>query len=254
MELHGFLKACEFTLTAGDSPHAVTATWESRSFCSEDSEWPFSVRVDITIEFVGECLRELYVVTSLDDQPVPFSIGNHVSLAIHNWDATVVRSLGPTELCCARLNSAFLVEPPVEALPAWINQSGGGKITLESSGISDGEFLGCVAAFHDPWADEKLPTQGTWSIEVVQPTGTATISHEHPVIKGGEASSERAAAAARGCCFVFWGTRDSTSQHGFLCPEPWVGLPDSLNSGIGRVDLLPGETAHWAWSVCWKRE
>ena len=36
--------------------------------------------------------------------------------------------------------------------------------------------------------------------------------------------------------FVMWGE----AEGGFFCPEPWVGGPDSLNSGKGIVVLQAG--------------
>jgi galactose mutarotase-like enzyme len=34
---------------------------------------------------------------------------------------------------------------------------------------------------------------------------------------------------------------------GYLAPEPWVGLQNSLNTGVGRLMLAPGNT--WNWGI-----
>lgn len=65
------------------------------------------------------------------------------------------------------------------------------------------------------------------------------------------AQAARAAAIARGCTFVFWGTPGLAGGdgRGFICPEPWMGVPDSMNSGIGAAKLVPGEELEWWWSM-----
>jgi galactose mutarotase-like enzyme len=36
-------------------------------------------------------------------------------------------------------------------------------------------------------------------------------------------------------------------KQGYLCPEPWVGLQNSLNRGAGRMTLGPGDI--WKWEI-----
>ena len=45
--------------------------------------------------------------------------------------------------------------------------------------------------------------------------------------------------------FVLWGDADG----GFFCPEPWLGGPDSLNTGAGRVVLHAGEAFTWSYTI-----
>lgn len=45
--------------------------------------------------------------------------------------------------------------------------------------------------------------------------------------------------------FVFYGDRERT----FLCPEPWYGAPDSLNTGRGTVRLEPGGIFRWEMEI-----
>lgn len=55
--------------------------------------------------------------------------------------------------------------------------------------------------------------------------------------------------------FVLWGqppTRgDGTTaaKPGFICVEPWLTGPDSLNTRVGLPQLLPGEEIDWSFSV-----
>lgn len=79
-------------------------------------------------------------------------------------------------------------------------------------------------------------------------------------VKGGEAADVEAANAGmvrwllppRFACrahrpprrpqhVVLWGSR----EEGFFCPEPWVGAPNSLNTGVGRVMLAPDRSFTW---------
>ena len=36
-------------------------------------------------------------------------------------------------------------------------------------------------------------------------------------------------------------------RQGFFCPEPWFGLQNSFNRGVGLVRLAPG--ASWEWKI-----
>src|SRR5207302_5481696 len=41
--------------------------------------------------------------------------------------------------------------------------------------------------------------------------------------------------------FVFWGD----AQQQYFCPEPWIGKPNSLNTGDGCIYLEPGQRFIW---------
>ena len=47
--------------------------------------------------------------------------------------------------------------------------------------------------------------------------------------------------AADSMYFVTWGDPESD----FLCVEPWLGFPNSLNESGGKVRLEPQEAAVW---------
>lgn len=50
--------------------------------------------------------------------------------------------------------------------------------------------------------------------------------------------------------FVLWGEPPAEgAAFGFLCPEPWLSGPDSLNTLQGTPLLLPGESATWTFCV-----
>lgn len=46
-------------------------------------------------------------------------------------------------------------------------------------------------------------------------------------------------------CFVMWGEAEKQ----YICPEPWLGVPNSLNTGKGSVHLGAGETFEWTFSI-----
>ena len=48
--------------------------------------------------------------------------------------------------------------------------------------------------------------------------------------------------------FVLWG-EGTDETGGFICVEPWIGGPNSLNTGRGRVALSPGHSFQWAFTL-----
>jgi len=48
--------------------------------------------------------------------------------------------------------------------------------------------------------------------------------------------------------FVLWG-EGTDETGGFICVEPWLGGPNSLNTGRGRVALSPGHSFQWAFTL-----
>ena len=48
--------------------------------------------------------------------------------------------------------------------------------------------------------------------------------------------------------FVLWG-EGSDEKGGFICVEPWLGGPNSLNTRKGSVALGAGKEFRWAWSL-----
>jgi galactose mutarotase-like enzyme len=48
---------------------------------------------------------------------------------------------------------------------------------------------------------------------------------------------------------VLWGDKDGK----FFCPEPWLGGPNSLNSGAGLVVLKAGQSFVWEYSIATTR-
>lgn len=45
--------------------------------------------------------------------------------------------------------------------------------------------------------------------------------------------------------FVLWGEPSS----GFICPEPWFGGPNSLNTLEGVVELSAGQSFDWQFAL-----
>lgn len=44
---------------------------------------------------------------------------------------------------------------------------------------------------------------------------------------------------------MLWGDKSA----GFICPEPWLGGPNSLNTKRGLVELAPGKSFRWGFAV-----
>ena len=281
MPLHGFVAGCKFALSEPDpATGGVTATWRSGvdgKDVPEEARWPHDVElsVRVTIED-GNTLAVAYTCSAgatAGSAAVPVSLGNHVSLAVA-WDAA--SSPGVTVAACEAacgpprplpLGSDGQVAPPTgEALDGWLAGAEGSAIPLGDDG-----FAGAVVAFGDPFAPGAAETAAASapgsdagelaSVTVSGVAGSAagsgaglrvTVSSLVPTLAtaSGEEDTERSLALRRGCCFVFWGRpAEEAGGLGFLCPEPWLGVPDSLNSGIGRALLGPGERLTWGWKL-----
>lgn len=254
------------------------------------ADWPFDVRLAIRFAVRGSTLSVEYTVDAgpavADGQLTLLSIGNHLSLAVP-WAAS--GEGGPAPTLHLRAGPAARGSPVgvpllpgaqverVGELPSWLRppsegrgERGGCPATDEAGGLD------AVAAFGDPFAP-STPEDSTVSVDGalceavvgevhVKGAGEdgslcATVRHFCPTIlkpaATGASDSEYAIDAARsldiarGCAFVFWGRKaGDESGVGFLCPEPWVGLPDSLNSGIGCARLAAGERLCWRWDLC----
>ena len=103
----------------------------------------------------------------------------------------------------------------------------------DGGGGGGGEAAGADAA-----------AEGGAYISLVQP-GALTVTLRQEPVKDEESAANLLLATSRH--FVLWG-EGSDEAGGFLCVEPWLGGPNSLNTGKGRVDLEPGRTHQWSFS------
>ena len=260
MPLHGFASAARFAIARsgadGEDGAFVECMLESGFGPHEHlaaSEFPFAFNLTITFRVrdgVLSCGHRVANPVADRDALLPFSIGNHISLAFPfepseaptaTWSAG--RLLGTASHAHA-LTDGSLLSGEVDARPELQSARG---MALTAPGATNG-VLG-FAGNGDTDCASRL-----CSLVLVQP-GSFSVEVAHAVEAPASAAGDpapacdwRAVSANR--FFVLWGEAPKTTgERGFLCPEPWVGGPDSLNTGRGLMVLRGGEECTWTFSV-----
>jgi galactose mutarotase-like enzyme len=222
MKLHGIADSAPWTLriATGDS-----AEFFQRHDAASTDSYPWSYELAVSYSFPDpQTLAVTYTVTNLSASAMPFSIGNHISLHLpldpsSSWAATAVRNVGKTELVRKVLAPGSLLSGAEEEEEGLRREEG---LTLAHSQITDNVY-GPRAA-DDGDSELALEVRSGSFVVTLRQTG----------------------APALGRHWVMWGSE----SEGFWCPEPWLGSPDSLNTGLGRVVLAPGaEPWHYGFTL-----
>jgi len=221
--------------------------------------FPFAFRLEVRFRVHGGVLRVAHRVVNVDAAAgalLPFSIGNHISLAFPFEPARAGASWASGRLL-SNLTHEHLLTPGSllsgEVAPR-AELSGAGGLPLTAPCATNG-----VLGFGPAAGAEAL--LGPCSLMLVQPGGISVeVAHSvTPPPATGPPAGRPGAAAAAACSwdavaasrhFVLWGTPPAAAgERGFLCPEPWVAGPDSLNSRRGLMVLQGGEECTWEFCV-----
>lgn len=218
MPCHGFAKAMAWELvSAAAGAKGAKATVRLRDSEATRKWYPFAFDLRATYELSEGKLEIRYDVTAgRNHTPMMFSIGNHIAFALPFLPGT-----DP---------SAMMFETPSTA--AMLRNSMG-----VLSGEKEARSFAKPVRLDEFSATTAIPLVGYASDEafarVSDPQGLALrISHR--------ASSIPREPVVR--FNVFGGPKQ-----GYLSPEPWVGLQNSLNSKRGLISLAPGRT--WTWTI-----
>lgn len=257
MPLHGFAREsifscpldamieenerCVLHLTSGDAGVARGAA----------DAFPFPFRLAVSYALTARGLEATHTVTHVGAAgapPMPFAIGAHPYLAVVDagssptaaaaaWAGARVR--GPTVRASLGLGPGSLLDGSATPVPAFSSPDG---VALDAPGVTDGVF-----ALHAPGAGEP-------SALALELPGrrTVTVTQRWDATPPSGVICDWAAVTARPL-FVLWGAPPGVSGApgggGFLCVEPWVSGPDSLNTRDGLPVLAPGEAATWTWTL-----
>jgi len=182
--------------------------------------YPFGFELQVTYRLEAERLQLEYRVQAdaANPQPMPFSIGNHITFRAPLID-------GPDEAADVQFETGL----PTQLL------TGADKAYRGDSRASP---LRGRHALRDLPQRESASLSGTDAdarLVVNDPSGLRVIlSHR--------ASAEPAAPVVR---FNLW----ADMEQGFFSPEPWLGTQNSLNSGFGLIRLAAGEQWRWLISI-----
>lgn len=205
MPLHGFVMSRAWELARESEREIVCRT-------TDDSEtrrlYPFGfaltaayslsdngARVDVTVE-----------ASAGNPQAMPFSLGNHLTLAVRDPARCRVRSPAKDVLA---LRPDGLLSGQTSPSPY-----GKARTLKEDPGLQD-RVLG---GFPEGQARVEVEVDGL-KLRIGQP--------DSPWAR-----------------FVFY-----SDGRSFFCPEPWLGEPDSLNTGRGLVSLPPAGRFSWAMTL-----
>jgi len=218
MPCHGFAKDAPWK-ESGSSVDArgARATVELRDSAESRANYPFGFLVRATYEISGGRLSIAYAVSSAGNNtgPMPFSIGNHVALRI-----PFVEKTDPAAMLFETPNTAELLRDSHGLVTA------DGRMRSFVTGVRLGDFDASVALPLIGYTDDAYA-------RISDPQGLALRIGHHPSSRVPEPLVQ----------FNVYGG----PKQGYLCPEPWFGLQNSLNLNQGMVSLDPG--AEWHWTI-----
>jgi len=148
---------------------------------------------------------------------MPFSIGNHVAFRV-----PFVEGTDPATMLFETPNAAELL------------RDSHGLVTAErrmrsfAKPVRLGDFDASVAlpliGYKGPGASARISDPQGLGLRITQATSTAAPGE--PLVR-----------------FNVYGG----PKQGYFCPEPWLGLQNSLNLNQGVVTLKPGD--NWQWTI-----
>jgi galactose mutarotase-like enzyme len=236
MPLHGFVMDAAFEVvstTCDDIRASVELSIDSTSTSIPINEYPFQWKLGIIYSLESDStLNVKHVVSHIGNSfekevLMPFAIGNHISIAIPTlecWNSLVVKS--NTLRNEAKLTPKSLLSGELIPIPSFSHENGGIFVRSHPS-LTNGVFVGDGS---NHTADVLL-SDLSYTIPNIHIQHALELSNENLVSP---------------LYFVFWG--DNSSFPAFLCPEPWVSGPNSLNDRTS-LRLPRGETASWSFRI-----
>jgi len=179
--------------------------------------YPFDYRLEVQYVLHDRALTVNFTANAgpANTAPMPFSVGNHISLKFplapgpeSHWNDGTLQGSARRE-------------------------HGIDDLSLFDGSASDKDFRGGLS-LSDPSHCNGVTGGGdgeSW-LELIQP-GAMSVRMSQSVPAGWGMEEH--------LYFVLWGD----PEEGYFCPEPWVGGPNSLNTGEGLVQLPPGESFTW---------
>jgi galactose mutarotase-like enzyme len=222
MPMHGFAMRRAWIVTT-----SRTSDEGARVECTladdEDTrkQYPFGFLANLSFRLSDGIVRAIYRVEAAksNSAPMPFCAGNHITLR--------------APLTAAGRFEDVRVFAPVRHVYA-VTSLG---LVNESAELSFREgILLADSRLHNLVVGHFAPEQA--SVRVSDPGGLQIEIGQRELVEAGSAK-----APSDGFYFVFY----ASPKHGFFCPEPWLGLPNALNTLRPIVALRPGD--HFEWEV-----
>ena len=218
MPCHGFAHTLPWKETAriADS-HSARVTLELTATDATRALYPFAFHLDATYELVDGHLTIDYVVKSdsSNTEPMPFSIGNHIAFKVPFLPAT-----DPSKMLFETQNTTQLLRNAAGLLSG--KQEERSFYTPEELGSFDARTALPLAGYKSQPFARLIDPEGM----TVRLTQTASTALPEPLVRTN----------------VYGGPGE-----GYFSPEPWFGVQNSLNTGVGLVKIDPGTS--WTWRL-----
>jgi gluconolactonase len=219
MPCHGFAKSLPWTEVSRSADNkGVRVTVELRDSDATRRFYPFAFKVDNTYQITNGQLSLNYVVTAdpSNTETMPFSIGNHIAFKVPFLEGT-----DPANMTFETPNTTQLLRNP----------SGAGL-----NGESEPRSFELPQRLGDFDSHVALPLAGYKGqpyARLADPKGLSVRITQSSTTDLGEQFIR----------FNLYGG----PKEGYLAPEPWFGIQNSLNMRKGIVELAPGGS--WKWRI-----
>jgi galactose mutarotase-like enzyme len=215
MPHHGFARLKHWHAEGvGVDDASAHARASYRSNGEDHGIYPFDYRLDSGVTLIDSTITLTMRVTAAaaNDGPMPFTIGQHVTFDLASWWGDdwllgTIHGLGRS----ARGIDPLMLAGDHTALPQE-------PVTLSDPLVSD----------------LLIPAVPGKPLRLVSPDNA---KHIELTFSSSSLPSEDA---------TLWVTHCDPAGR-FFCLEPWVGWPNGINSGKGRIELQPGEA--WSFSL-----
>jgi len=218
MICHGFAKSVPWKeIKRSADGQGARVTLELASADATRKYYPYAFRLDATFELTDGQLTVDYVVVAdpANLEPMPFSIGNHIA-----FNVPLLKGSDPSRMKFETQNTTQLLRNSVGLLSGEIKERS--FYDPEELGSFNAQVALPLAGYKSQPFSRLIDPQGM----VVRLTQTASTSLPEPLIRVNAYGGPSA---------------------GYFCPEPWFGLQNSLNTGVGAVKLAPGKS--WKWRL-----
>ena len=218
MMCHGFARTFPWKVVGriADS-RSARVTVELAASDSTRESYPFAFHLDATYELIDGHLTIDYVVKSdvSNSMPMPFSIGNHIAFKI-----PFLAETDPAKMLFETQNTIQLLRNSAGFLSG--DQKARSFYTPETLSSFDARVALPLAGYKSQPFSRLIDPAGM----TVRLTQTSSTTLPEPLVR----------INAYGGPSV-----------GYFCPEPWFGVQNSLNTGVGLVKIEPGTS--WKWRL-----
>jgi gluconolactonase len=218
MICHGFARTVPWKeVSRAADNHSARVTVELTDSDATRKYYPFAFHLDATFELLDGHLTVDYVVKSdaSNTEAMPFSIGNHIAFKLPFLPGT-----DPAKMRFETQNTIQLLRNTVGVLNG--EQKPRTFATPEALGSFDAHVALPLAGYKSQPFARLIDPQGM----TLRLTQTSSSSLPEPLIR-----------------FNAFGGPST----GYFCPEPWFGVQNSLNTGVGSIKLKAGDV--WKWRL-----